>query len=119
MNSSIQKNLVEEMRELRRLRTAVMMEKCMVKTESVLCPKPQRQNTRNYGEQNDLKVGSELSDFLMNKASPPFYAGSPPIRANNPLIRDARFHEQSVEQNPSFGVNIVKTPRIRSVTLSG
>ncbi|KAL5699524.1 hypothetical protein ACHQM5_030411 [Ranunculus cassubicifolius] len=115
-----QKNLVEEMKEFRKLRTAFMMEKCMGKNEIVMCPKPRRQNTRQCGDPMELRVGSELSDILMNKASPPYYSVSPPTRANNPVIQDARFHEQMVQQNPSFGVNSGRqSQRTRSIPTMG
>lgn len=99
-----EKDLMEEYREFRRLRTAVMMEKCMVKNEPVMCPKPRRRCMRSSVVHADPNVPPELSDILMSKASPTYYSGSPPVRCNNPLIQDIRFHEQSVQQNPSFGV---------------
>ncbi|KAF8389439.1 hypothetical protein HHK36_026134 [Tetracentron sinense] len=95
-----EKNLVEEMRELRKLRTAIMMEKCQSKNEVVMCPKPRK---RQCGELTDQKLGAELSDIIISKASPPYYAVSPPVRASNPLIKDVRFHEQRVSQSPVLG----------------
>ncbi|XP_058068184.1 uncharacterized protein LOC131217289 [Magnolia sinica] len=90
-----EKNLAEEMSELRKLTTAVMMEKCRSRNEGVVCPKPRRRHVRQCREQNDLKTGPDLSDIIIaNKASPPYYSGSPPIRASNPLIQDAHFSEQ-------------------------
>ncbi|PIA43810.1 hypothetical protein AQUCO_01800095v1 [Aquilegia coerulea] len=117
-----QKNLIEEMRELWKLRTAVMMEKCMERDQVVVCPKPRRPYMRQGGEQTgDLKVAEGLSDLLVSKASPPFFVGSPPTRANNPLIRDARFHEQRLQQNPSFGASSVdaQSQMTRRITTMG
>ncbi|XXG64406.1 hypothetical protein AAC387_Pa05g2369 [Persea americana] len=93
------KNLAEEMMELRKVWTAVMMEKCRFKNEAVACPKPRRRHVRQSVMDNDLKLAAELSDILADKASPPFYAGSPPIRSGNPLIQDAYFQEQRVSES--------------------
>lgn len=41
------KNLAEEMMELRKVWTAVMMEKCRFKNEAVACPKPRRRHVRS------------------------------------------------------------------------
>ncbi|XXG64408.1 hypothetical protein AAC387_Pa05g2369 [Persea americana] len=95
------KNLAEEMMELRKVWTAVMMEKCRFKNEAVACPKPRRRHVRQSVMDNDLKLAAELSDILADKASPPFYAGSPPIRSGNPLIQDAYFQEQRVSESVS------------------
>ncbi|KAF5179545.1 hypothetical protein FRX31_030866 [Thalictrum thalictroides] len=117
-----QKSLFEEMRELGKLRTAVMMEKCKEKDEVLVCPKPRRQNIRQCGgKTSDLKAEAELSDLIMSKASPPFFVGSPPMRSNNPLVRDARFREQRLQQNSSFGVNSVdgQTQKTWSITTMG
>ncbi|XP_042504387.1 uncharacterized protein LOC122081361 [Macadamia integrifolia] len=101
-----EKNLVEEMRELGKLRTAVMVEKCLSKNEGVMCPKPRRRHMRHFGEHTDIKVGGELSDIIINKASPPCYSVSPPVRASNPLIQDARFREQRISQSSTPGVRL-------------
>ncbi|RVW52313.1 hypothetical protein CK203_093416 [Vitis vinifera] len=81
------KSLVEELRELRKLRTAVMVEKCLGQNDVVTCPKPRRQQIRQCGGHIDAKVGAELSDIITSKASPPYYSVSPPIRAGNPLFK--------------------------------
>lgn len=82
--------------------------------ESVVCPKPRRYNTvrplsspfTNYqSEIEDSGVGAELLDIILPKgscnnpersggqvaSSPPFFCGSPPSRASNPVIQDEQF----------------------------
>ncbi|RVX17674.1 hypothetical protein CK203_003740 [Vitis vinifera] len=61
------KSLVEELRELRKLRTAVMVEKCLGQNDVVTCPKPRRQQIRQCGGHIDAKVGAELSDIITSK----------------------------------------------------
>lgn len=39
------RNLVDELNELGKLRTAIMMEKCSRKDEVVVCPIPRKQTT--------------------------------------------------------------------------
>ncbi|KAJ4972769.1 hypothetical protein NE237_005943 [Protea cynaroides] len=89
----------------------------------VVCPKPRRlggfnhvvndprplrwQLSSHQAELCDSKAGSELLDIILTKggygaeqstnqvaSSPPFFCGSPPSRATNPLIQDARFGEE-------------------------
>lgn len=74
----------------------------------VACPKPRRVrlfNLSNYQVENsDSRGGSELLDMFLTKgsygveksnhlmpSSPPFYMGSPPSRASNPVVQDAHF----------------------------
>ncbi|KAJ8536011.1 hypothetical protein K7X08_034412 [Anisodus acutangulus] len=55
-------------------------------------------------QQSDLKAGTELLDIILTKgscdmempnfdmaSSPPFFFGSPPSRASNPVIQDSQF----------------------------
>lgn len=87
--------------------------------ESVVCPKPRRLGLlsidnhikplrppfNNYqSEIEDSGVGAELLDIILPKgswylersggqvaSSPPFFCGSPPSRASNPVIQDEQF----------------------------
>ncbi|CAN1215359.1 hypothetical protein LINPERPRIM_LOCUS183 [Linum perenne] len=43
---------------------------------------------------DDSRAGAELYDLILSK-SPPFYSGSPPSRATNPVIEDAEFGTQN------------------------
>ncbi|CAI0404736.1 unnamed protein product [Linum tenue] len=88
----------------------------VVMMETVICPKPRRLGALNpslattsfmhhyLAEADDSKVGAELLDIILSKvalspslggyqvaSSPPFYCGSPPSRASNPVIQDAEF----------------------------
>ncbi|KAF8390123.1 hypothetical protein HHK36_024645 [Tetracentron sinense] len=87
--------------------------------DPVVCPKPRRlgffHNAINdpirplrwhlshQAELCDSKAGTELLDIILTKgsttqvaSSPPFFSGSPPSRAANPLIQDARFGEEKL-----------------------
>ena len=88
--------------------------------DSVVCPKPRRfsllnrsfnDNIRpfrylnhNQSEIGDSEAGSEILDIILAKgnhddrfsnrqlaSSPPFFCGSPPSRASNPVIQDEHF----------------------------
>ncbi|CAN0891525.1 hypothetical protein LINGRAHAP2_LOCUS17045 [Linum grandiflorum] len=83
--------------------------------ETVVCPKPRRLGalnpslhsfrfhpsspplSRSQLEVDDSRAGAELLDLILSKRgcnlppSPPFYCGSPPSRATNPVIEDAEF----------------------------
>ncbi|XP_052179783.1 uncharacterized protein LOC127793056 [Diospyros lotus] len=87
---------------------------------SVVCPKPRRIGLLNPSvthrirpsiwqtscqtEISDSKAGTELLDIILTEgscsmdksnahaaSSPPFFCGSPPNRASNPLIQDSQF----------------------------
>jgi hypothetical protein len=57
------------------------------------CPKPipTRQLRLKFCQENE---GTELLDIIQNKevsSSPPYFLGSPPVRASNPLVQDEQF----------------------------
>ncbi|KAL3343589.1 hypothetical protein AABB24_027226 [Solanum stoloniferum] len=87
-------------------------------SDGLVCPKPRRNGLFNepirpsrflqinnqQPEGCDLKAGTELLDIILTKgnfdmetpnfdmaSSPPFFLGSPPSRASNPLIQDSQF----------------------------
>ncbi|XP_050203292.1 uncharacterized protein LOC126653440 [Mercurialis annua] len=95
----------------------------MVDTMSMVCPKPRRLGILNpslndqlrplrlpmpinyQGEMGDSKAGADLLDIILTKggcvgyqvaSSPPFYCGSPPSRASNPVIQDAQFGNEKI-----------------------
>lgn len=61
--------------------------------------RPLRWHTSHQTEPYGSKPGIEFLDYLLPKGgdslsmSPPFFCGSPPTRAGNPVVRDARFGE--------------------------
>ncbi|XP_077238508.1 uncharacterized protein LOC143879804 isoform X2 [Tasmannia lanceolata] len=55
---------MEEFEEWKKLKTAVMMEKCRCRNEGVVCPKPRKGYMRYSGENIEAKVGAELSDII-------------------------------------------------------
>ncbi|KAJ8476118.1 hypothetical protein OPV22_019845 [Ensete ventricosum] len=82
----------------------------------VFCPKPRRfsplpafadpvrplrWHSIHQADFSDFKAGAELLDVYLAKggeenqvaSSPPFFCGSPPSRAANPVVHDARFGE--------------------------
>ncbi|CAI0451052.1 unnamed protein product [Linum tenue] len=94
----------------------------------VVCPKPRRVGIlannpvrplrwqlSHQADGGDLSAGAELLDIILKKleqedhgaeksasqvaSSPPYFCGSPPVRAANPLIRDAQFRDEKVFQN--------------------
>ncbi|CAN4088848.1 unnamed protein product [Withania somnifera] len=87
-------------------------------SDILVCPKPRRtglfnepirpsrflQINNQQSEGCDLQAGKELLDIILTKgnydmetpnfdmaSSPPFFFGSPPSRASNPLIQDSQF----------------------------
>ncbi|KAL5726138.1 hypothetical protein ACHQM5_009206 [Ranunculus cassubicifolius] len=94
--------------------------------DCVVCPKPRRLGIFNHSfndpirtlrwqlshqaELNDAKAGADLMEIILSKggngehstaatqvaSSPPFFCGSPPSRAENPLVQDARFGEEKI-----------------------
>ncbi|XP_047074667.1 uncharacterized protein LOC124684392 isoform X1 [Lolium rigidum] len=99
---------MEEMKELQRQRRETKMETCQ-STESrsgaIRCPIPCK-SSRPYRE-CDFKTSQDLSDFIVGKASPPYFMGSPPVRASNPLVHDTHFCSwkvQNVDQSPGIPI---------------
>ncbi|KAK7355225.1 hypothetical protein VNO80_14475 [Phaseolus coccineus] len=87
---------------------------------TVVCPKPRRvrvfasMSTKSLrwkcfqqGEESNSKARTELLDITSliqdgDVSSPPFFLGSPPVRVDNPLIKDAQFgYEKHVIQSSS------------------
>nr|AFK38848.1 unknown [Lotus japonicus] len=92
----------------------------------VVCPKPRRVgalmnmpvqplrlNLSQLSEESESKAGAELLDIIHNRessgeefanqiASSPYFIGSPPARATNPLAQDARFGEEERLLIPTF-----------------
>lgn len=88
--------------------------------ESVVCPKPRRVGVlsnnpfrpqiSHRSEICKSKAAAELLDLILKKedyelepqspmaiaSTPPFFAGSPPRRAENPLVQDARFRDEKI-----------------------
>uniref|UniRef100_A0A0E0E4T9 Uncharacterized protein n=1 Tax=Oryza meridionalis TaxID=40149 RepID=A0A0E0E4T9_9ORYZ len=113
----------QEMRELEKLRTETMMKSCQSTTSragAIRCPVP-RKSGRSYKEYD---LTQDLSDFIMSKASPPYFTGSPPVRASNPLVHDTQFCAwklQNVDQSlsipiPTKGCNVRYCVREGSIT---
>ncbi|KAE9590268.1 hypothetical protein Lalb_Chr21g0317821 [Lupinus albus] len=88
--------------------------------DPVICPKPRRVGVlanmlnrplrwhlNEQAEGSDSKDGADLLDIIFKKeshvdeienqvaSSPPYFCGSPPLRAANPLIRDSRFGDEN------------------------
>ncbi|XP_019055702.1 PREDICTED: uncharacterized protein LOC104611729 isoform X4 [Nelumbo nucifera] len=61
-----EEKLMKEISELRELRTAIMVEKCLSKNEVITCPKPMRRQMLCV-EEVDMKASAELSDIIFSK----------------------------------------------------
>ncbi|KAL0735773.1 hypothetical protein Bca4012_011983 [Brassica carinata] len=84
------------------------------KEDLVVCPKPRRvanlirplrlHMSQAAADLCDSKAGAELLDIIRRKEdngttigqSPPYFPGSPPSRAANPLAQDARFRDEKL-----------------------
>ncbi|CAD5172655.1 uncharacterized protein LOC135636278 [Musa acuminata AAA Group] len=72
---------------------------------AVVCPKPRWINPNRPWQTRNQAKPSALSDIFlsedgeanqMSSSSPPFFAGSPPVRSTNPLIHDACFGDDKL-----------------------
>lgn len=95
-------------------------ERRMMMVDSMVCPKPRRLGISNPSfhdqfrplklpinhqtDMEDSRAGADLLDLILTEggyggerssyqvaSSPPFYCGSPPSRASNPVVQDAQF----------------------------
>ncbi|KAG2245550.1 hypothetical protein Bca4012_069364 [Brassica carinata] len=105
----------------------------VVPVDSLVCPKPRRVSIlsnhpfRSHSSQPgaadvyDSKAGAELLDIIRRKeetfsavaSSPPYFLGSPPSRASNPLAQDARFGDDklnAVSPSPSLSPFLPSSP---------
>jgi hypothetical protein len=68
----------------------------------------------------DSKAGEDLLDIFRRKESvssrsPPFFLGSPPSRAANPLAQDARFGDEKLNTvSPSLSPLLPSASRVKS-----
>eukprot|EP00252_Welwitschia_mirabilis_P022209 TRINITY_DN5956_c0_g1_i1.p1 TRINITY_DN5956_c0_g1~~TRINITY_DN5956_c0_g1_i1.p1 ORF type:complete len:149 (+),score=20.64 TRINITY_DN5956_c0_g1_i1:416-862(+) len=109
------------MKDMGRLQAAFLREK-----SEVICPKPRRlglllnksPDTANpipcqerlVHEHDGQYAGLEIVDIVFGKnetntleegSSSPYFCGSPPSRADNPLVHDAQFIHQKVPSSPT------------------
>ncbi|KAM7267280.1 hypothetical protein ACFE04_009446 [Oxalis oulophora] len=67
--------------------------------------RPQRLSLNRQTDMGDSNAGAELLDMILAKgrgekintqvaSSPPYFSGSPPCRASNPVVQDARFGDE-------------------------
>lgn len=90
------------------IRAETQMKSCQI-TESrdgaIRCPIPCRSS--RWRREHDLRGAHDLSDSILSKASPPYFTGSPPVRATNPLVQDAQFCAWTVQRaDHSLGIPI-------------
>ncbi|OAY50453.1 uncharacterized protein LOC110616042 isoform X3 [Manihot esculenta] len=105
-------------------------ERTIMEVDSMVCPKPRRLGLSNpsllhqfrpirlpINHQTDMEdsmAGAELLDIILTKggyggersgyqvaSSPPFYCGSPPSRASNPVVQDAQFGNEITPFSPA------------------
>ncbi|CAL0314644.1 unnamed protein product [Lupinus luteus] len=88
---------------------------CRVGVLTNMSIRPLRWTFSQQVEESDSKAGAELLDIILKKetyeeeyanqlvSSPPYFFGSPPVRAGNPLINDARFRDE--QHNPMSGIS--------------
>ncbi|KAG7021608.1 hypothetical protein SDJN02_15334 [Cucurbita argyrosperma subsp. argyrosperma] len=101
-----------------------------MRMESVVCPKPRRLVLQTPNDNDPIrahrwpishtktgnsKAGAELLDMILTKesygetysqqlgTSPPFFWGSPPSRASNPLVQDEQFGNRNNMYQASEG----------------
>jgi hypothetical protein len=98
-------------------------------SDALVCPKPRRlclfnpsfefedqirpslRLSNRQAEVLDSRTGNELLDLILNKGnqgtekhySHPFFSGSPPSRASNPVIQDARFGSEKITAEAPSG----------------
>ncbi|KAK6128513.1 hypothetical protein DH2020_037747 [Rehmannia glutinosa] len=106
----------------------------------VVCPKPRRVGPSNFNNsvaplrfhiRNDAvafdsKPGAELLDLILRKegyeaercsnvsSSPPFFFGSPPCRAPNPIVQDAHFRVEKLPTTVSSPSDSAALPSAHS-----
>ncbi|OAY50454.1 uncharacterized protein LOC110616042 isoform X2 [Manihot esculenta] len=106
-------------------------ERTIMEVDSMVCPKPRRLGLSNPSllhqfrpirlpinshqtDMEDSMAGAELLDIILTKggyggersgyqvaSSPPFYCGSPPSRASNPVVQDAQFGNEITPFSPA------------------
>ncbi|PIA63599.1 hypothetical protein AQUCO_00201149v1 [Aquilegia coerulea] len=101
------------------------------KKEPLVCPKPRRFGPLN-STANDSKAGLDLLDIILSRggydtensnnhltSSPPFFNGSPPSRATNPLVQDAHFEDRKFTPSSSTTIPSTLSSSPSSLTRKG